>query len=78
MAKTKTKNLEIKISWLKNGDFFEIVGLEHLYKNLKLSNLTESGAYIHGMILDEYEKTFKNIGANYVISASTLIRRKTS
>lgn len=61
---------------LREGDFFEIVGLETLYRNLQVKHLNDSGVSITGDIADKHGDSisWRTLLRGYVISGQTPVK----
>lgn len=68
-----SKSNAVPIDFLKKGDSFEFVGLEHCYRNLVVANINDCGVLIRGEIGDENE--FKPLSRGYTVSCNSLVRR---
>lgn len=70
MKKYEGYNVEL----ISVGDSFEIVGLEHRFRNLKAKRITDCSVTIEGQIQNDSGE-FTPIGNNYSISCQTKVRK---
>jgi hypothetical protein len=55
-----------------DGSYFEIVGLEKTYRDLRVKRMTDSSVLIEGKMVNG--EALKDLGSNYTISLSTPVR----